>query len=110
MNSAYLKLGEVLDRTEFRVPQVQVICNVDAQPVSDSDAIRNALREQVTGTVRWSETIERLLDHDKIEQFIELGPGGVIAALANRIRKGTPVISIFDVPGLEVAVTLLTGA
>ena len=110
MNSAYLKLGEVLDRTEFRVPQVQVICNVDAQPVSDSDAIRNALREQVTGTVRWSETIERLLDHDKIEQFIELGPGGVIAALANRIRKGTPVISIFDVPGLEVAVTLLKGA
>ena len=109
MNSAYIKLGEVLDRTEFRTPKAQVICNVDAEPVAESAAIRDALREQVTGTVRWTETIERLIDHDKIEQFIELGPGGVLNALANRIRKGTPVISISDVASLEVAVTFLKG-
>ena len=109
MNSAYLKLGEVLDRTEFQKPEYQVICNVDAQPVSDAGAIRNALREQVTGTVRWAETLERLVDHDRIEQFIELGPGGVLAALLNRTRKGTPILSIFDVPSLEVALTILRG-
>ena len=107
MNSAYIKLGEVLDRTEFRKPGCQVICNVDAEPVSDAGAIRDALREQVTGTVRWTEIMERLVDEDRIEQFIELGPGGVLASLLGRTRKGTPIISIADVPSLEAALPLL---
>jgi [acyl-carrier-protein] S-malonyltransferase len=107
MNSAYVKLGEVLDRTEFATPEYQVICNIDAQPISGAEAIRNALREQVTGTVRWTETMERLVDHDRIEQFIELGPGGVLAGLLGRTRKGTPIVSISDVASLEAAVAAL---
>ena len=107
MNSAYLKLGEVLERTEFNKPNCQVLCNVDAQPVSEPKAIRDALREQVTGTVRWTEIMERLVDEDRIEQFIELGPGGVLASLLGRTRKGTPVISISDVASLEAALPVL---
>jgi len=109
MNSAYLKLGEVLERTEFGKPEYQVLCNVDAQPVSSPAEIRDALREQVTGTVRWSEIMERLVDHDRIEQFIELGPGGVLASLLGRTRKGSPIVSINDVPSLDAAVALLKG-
>ncbi len=110
MNSAYLKLGEVLDRTAFQAPACTVICNVDAQPVAEPDAIRNALREQVTGTVRWTETLERLIDEEGIEQFIEFGPGGVLAGLLNRTRKGVPVVSISDVASLKEAVATLRGA
>lgn len=107
MQSAYEKLGEVLKGTLIGTPQVTVVCNVDAEPVSDPDVIRTALQEQVTGTVRWTECIEHLIDHEKIELFIELGPGQVLAGLMGRIRKGTPVISITDIASLDVAVAEL---
>jgi len=107
MNSAYIKLGEVLNRTEFNTPNCLVICNVDAQPVSEAAAIRDALREQVTGTVRWTESIEYLVDKEQCELFIECGPGGVLAGLLGRIRKGVPAISISDVATLQAAVATL---
>lgn len=109
MQSAYEKLGVVLKETAFNIPKVPVVCNVDARPVSEPDAIRTALQEQVTGTVRWTECIEHLIDHEKCELFIELGPGAVLAGLMGRIRKGTPVISITDIPSLDAAVAQLKG-
>jgi [acyl-carrier-protein] S-malonyltransferase len=57
--------------------------------------------------VRWTECIEHLIDHEKCELFIELGPGAVLAGLMGRIRKGTPVISITDLATLDAAVTQL---
>jgi len=107
MQPAYERLGEVLASTTFNTPQLTVICNVDAIPVSTPEQIRDTLREQVTGSVRWTETIEYLLDKEGIELFIELGPGAVVAGLVNRIRKGTPVISISDTASLEAALANL---
>ena len=104
MKSAYEKLAVVLEQTPIGIPRFPVVCNVDALPVTDPDRIREALREQVTSTVRWTELIEYLIDHEAIELFIELGPGKVIAGLVGRIRKDFPVISISDVPSLKAAV------
>lgn len=110
MRSAYLKLAEVLEKTELSAPKFPVICNIDAQPVTDPERIREALREQVTGTVRWTETIEYLVDEMGCEQFIELGPGAVLAGLVNRTRKGFPVVSIADAPSLKTAIATLQAA
>jgi len=107
MQPAYERLGEVLAKTTFNTPALTVICNVDAIPVSTPEQIRDTLREQVTGSVRWTESIEHLLDKEGIELFIELGPGAVIAGLVNRIRKGTPVVSISDAASLEAALASL---
>lgn len=107
MKSAYLKLGEVLGFTPIKSPRQVVVCNVDAIPVSDPEKIREALREQVTGSVRWVECMEHLLDKEGIELFVELGPGGVLAGLLGRTRKGTAVVSISDVPTLEAALGTL---
>jgi [acyl-carrier-protein] S-malonyltransferase len=49
-----------------------------------------------------------LIDKLHIEQFIELGPGGVIAGLVGRIRKGTPITSVSNVASLEEAVAFLS--
>jgi [acyl-carrier-protein] S-malonyltransferase len=65
------------------------------------------LQDQVTSTVRWSETIEYLVDEEKCDLFIELGPGAVLAALLNRTRKGTPCVSISDCTTLDAALPLL---
>jgi [acyl-carrier-protein] S-malonyltransferase len=98
-----------LQATPLKTPRFPVICNVDAAPVCDEEEIRLSLQDQVTGTVRWTEVIEHLVDEEKCELFIELGPGGVLASLLNRTRKGTPCVSISDVPSLEAAVVTLRG-
>jgi [acyl-carrier-protein] S-malonyltransferase len=109
MNSAFLKLGEVMQSLTFQTPRFPVICNVDARPVASPEEIRESLLDQVTGTVRWTETIEYLVDEEKCDLFLELGPGGVLAGLLNRTRKGTPCLSITDCASLEAAVPVVRG-
>ena len=110
MKSAYEKLAAVLEQTAVGIPRFPVICNVDAEPVTEAGRIRETLREQVTGTVRWSESVEYLIDQEKVELFIELGPGRVVAGLVGRIRKDFPIISIGDVGSLKAGVEQLKGA
>ncbi len=107
MNSAFLQLGEELQKTTLATPSFPVICNVDATPVRQPDEIRESLQDQVTGTVRWTETIEYLVDEAGCTLFLELGPGGVLAGLLNRTRKGTPCHSITDSASLDAAATAL---
>ena len=104
MNSAFLLLGDALQATALHLPSFPVICNVDARPVREAEEIRESLQDQVTGTVRWTETIEYLVDEEKCDLFIELGPGGVLAGLLNRTRKGTACVSITDCASLADAV------
>ena len=108
MEPAYQKLSVALAETEMKSPRVPVICNVDAISVTEPTRIRETLAEQVTGSVRWTESIIYLLDELKIDLFLELGPGNVIAGLVNRIRKETSVISISDLPSLEKAIVELS--
>lgn len=107
MNSAFLKLGAELERVPLHPPLFPVICNIDARPVHTPEEIRSSLQDQVTSTVRWSETIEYLVDEERCDLFIELGPGAVLAALLNRTRKGTPCVSISDCTTLDAALPLL---
>jgi [acyl-carrier-protein] S-malonyltransferase len=101
MDSAYVTLQEALNETPMAEPRVPVVCNVDAQAVSAPEVIRRTLAEQVTGSVRWTESVEYLIDHLHCTDFLELGPGGVLAGLVGRIRKGTPVTSIANLADLE---------
>ena len=107
MNSVFLQLGEELQKTTLATPQFPVICNVDAAPVREPEEVRASLQDQVTGTVRWSESIEYLVDEAGCDLFLELGPGGVLAGLLNRIRKGTPCHSITDCATLDAALAVL---
>ena len=107
MNSVFLQLGEELQKITLATPRFPVICNVDATPVSEPEEIRESLQDQVTGTVRWSESIEYLVDEAGCDLFLELGPGGVLAGLLNRIRKGTPCHSITDCATLDAALDAL---
>jgi [acyl-carrier-protein] S-malonyltransferase len=107
MESAYQSLKAALEETVIVEPSVPVVCNVDARPVADPQEIRRTLADQVTGSVRWTESIEHLLDHEHCDLLVELGPGGVLAGLVGRIRKGTPVVSISNVATLEAALEKL---
>lgn len=110
MNSAFLLLGDELQKTALQTPRFPVICNTDARPVREPEEIRESLQDQVTGTVCWTETIEYLVDDQRCDLFIELGPGGVLAGLLNRTRKGTPCVSITDVATLEAALPVIAAS
>ncbi len=106
MKSAQDRLAEEVGKTEIRQPGKVVVSNVTARPVSEPTEIAKALVDQVTGTVRWSESIEYLLDQG-VDCFLELGPGAVLAGLVGRIRKETRVYSIADAASLATAVASL---
>ncbi|CAN5485447.1 ACP S-malonyltransferase [soil metagenome] len=107
MDSAYYKLQDALDKVILEVPVVPVVCNVDAVAVKDADTIRRTLADQVTGSVLWTQSVEYLIDELGCTHFLELGPGGVLAGLVSRIRKGTPVASISNAASLESALATL---
>jgi len=81
------EMGEVLRSIEVREPRVPVIANVTAGYVRTPDEIREALTRQVAGSVRWTETVQRLAA-DGIELTVEAGPGRVLTAMTPRIASG----------------------
>jgi [acyl-carrier-protein] S-malonyltransferase len=95
MESAYEKLGAVLAHVPMQLPRFPVISNVTAMEATTPIEIRRTLQDQVTGTVRWVDCVERLVKLG-CDFFIELGPGGVLAGLLRRIRKELDVISVSD--------------
>ena len=107
MESAKLKLAAELTAAEIGVPGIPVISNFTAEPVSTPDEIRETLEAQVTGSVRWLGSMRLLLEQGN-DLFIELGPGGVLAGMLQRIQKGTNVIGVHDVASLEAACESLT--
>ncbi len=74
-------------------PKPPLVSNVTAEAVTDPKAIRKGLVEQVTGTVRWRESVLYMSGHD-VTRFIEVGSGKVLAGLVKRIAEGATAISI----------------
>lgn len=109
MQSAADALAPKLAQTPMRRPAFPVVANVTAKPVLEPAEVRAALAAQVTGSVRWTETVEFLVDSEKVDLFLELGPGGVLAGLVKRTRKDALVLSITDAPSLAAAVAHLKG-
>jgi [acyl-carrier-protein] S-malonyltransferase len=107
MMPAEIKLRDDLATIEIAKPSIKVVANVTAKPVFEKGEIKESLAKQVTGTVRWTESVEYMLDQLGCDLFLELGPGQVLAGLVGRIRKGTEVLSIGDRPSLEMALDRL---
>ncbi len=106
MASVFIKVGEALRDVVLQKPSFPVINNVNGKQVDSDDEIRQTLQAQVTGTVRWTDCMERMLEMG-CDLFLELGPGGVLAGLLQRTRKGTEVLSVTDVASLQSCVEKL---
>lgn len=93
MAPAAREMEEALEKVTMRPPRVPVISNVSVTPQSDPAAIRRLLVEQVTGRVRWRETIAGLRDRG-ISSVVEVGAGKVLSTMAKRIDKDLPAVSV----------------
>lgn len=108
MQGAQDKLAAVLSETEIASPAVPVVSNFAADVVISADDIRETLTRQVTGSVRWVESMQLLISkgHDF---FIELGPDATLAGLLGKIDKSATVVSIKDLETLEAALPSIQG-
>ncbi|MCW4114153.1 ACP S-malonyltransferase [Aurantimonas sp. MSK8Z-1] len=102
MQPAAERMAEALAGAEIRAPEVPLVANVLAQPVTAPDEIRRRLVEQVTGQVRWRETVE-FLAVAGVDTLIEVGSGKVLAGLARRIDRNLKTHSLGTPADLDAA-------
>ena len=89
-----------LQSLKFNPPEVPVACNVDVRLVADADASRDALVRQVTGSVKWEQSM-RMLIAQGIRTFIEVGPGKVLSGLMRQIDRGPRCFNVSDEASLQ---------
>lgn len=94
MQPAADTMSEALAEVAMVRPSLPVVINVTARPEQDTDRLRRSLVEQVTGRVRWSESISHMANVMGISQFVELGSGKVLTGLVKRIAKDATGLSI----------------
>jgi [acyl-carrier-protein] S-malonyltransferase len=87
-------MQEALSSVAMQAPAVPVIANVTASPVTDAEEIRRHLVEQVTGVVRWTESVTWLTSQGGVESLVELGTGKVLTGLAKRIAPDTNAVAV----------------
>ena len=92
MEPARVKLANAIENTNFTSPIYPVFQNVVAEAVTDSLAIKKNLVAQLTASVRWTQTIEKMVAYG-IKNFIEVGPGKVLQGLIKKINQETNISS-----------------
>jgi [acyl-carrier-protein] S-malonyltransferase len=99
-------MRDALATVATRVPSVPVVSNVSVQPSSDGDEIARRLVEQVTGRVRWRETVE-WFGANGITTLYEIGAGKVLSGLARRINRDIATASVGSQADVESALAAL---
>ena len=93
MQPAADAMAEALAKVTVNKPVVPVVSNVLAAPITDPDEIRKRLVEQVTGTVRWRESVAYMAAHG-VTHFLEIGSGKVLTGLVKRIADGAVGVAV----------------
>ena len=100
LNEASKKLALHLNDTVFNEPKVKVITNVTGDFIKNKDEIKSLLEKQVKSSVKWSNTIEKMID-EGIDTFIEIGPSKTLSSFVKEISRGKKIkVNIFNVEDL----------
>ena len=102
-------MATALAEVTIRQPTSPLVSNVLASPITDPEEIRRRLIEQVTGTVRWRESVADMAGHG-VTRFFEIGAGKVLSGLVKRIAEGAVGISVGGPNDLAVAKDALAAA
>ena len=107
MKPAQDKLSADLESLEFQKPALPIVCNVDAAVIEDGSRARDALVRQVTGAVKWDQSV-RLLIEKGIQTFVEVGPGKVLCGLMRQIDRSKASLNVGDQVSLQKTLEQLT--
>ncbi len=100
MATAQAGFDEVVQATDFAEPHIPVISNIGAQPLNSPGEIRAELNQQLTQSVRWTESMRALIDAGA-QIFLEIGAGNVLTGLMRRIDRKKSRVNIDSVRALE---------
>ncbi len=109
MMPAQEKLAGDLVDLAIGEPEVPVVCNVDASLVSTREEILSSLERQVSGSVRWCDSVRKFIA-DGDTRFLEIGPGGVLSGLMRRIDSSASISAIHDGESIEALVEEMSSA
>jgi [acyl-carrier-protein] S-malonyltransferase len=109
MRPAQDLLAADLGVLKFRSPRVPVVCNVDAALVTDAEPSRDALIRQVTGPVKWEQSVRRLIERG-VHTFVEVGPGKVLWGLMRQIDRSQTCLHAGDEASLQKTLAHLATA
>lgn len=106
MKPAQDRLSVDLAAINFSKPVVRVVCNADAELLDDADRSRDALIRQVTGSVKWEQSM-RVLIAQGVQTFVEVGPGKVLCGLMRQIDRSKTCLNVADEASLHKALEQL---
>jgi len=101
MQPAADEMAAALAGATLRQPAAPVVANVTARPTNDAELIRKLLVEQVTGRVRWRESMEWLAGEGGVTRFAEVGAGKVLTGMAKRIAPDAEAVALNTPADLE---------
>ncbi len=109
MKAAQERLGADLQKLQFSQPKFPVICNVYATAIQDGESAREALVRQVTGAVKWSDSMKLLVSRG-IQTFVEVGPGKVLCGLMRQIDRAKKCLNVEDEGSLQKTLDFFAAA
>jgi [acyl-carrier-protein] S-malonyltransferase len=95
MKPAQDRLANDLRSIKFQTPRIPVVCNVDAAPLEDGERSSDALLRQVTGSVKWDQSM-RFLISKGVHTLVEVGPGKVLCGLMRQIDRSKTCLNVDD--------------
>lgn len=100
-------MGEELEHVEIHPIAIPYIANVTADYVTDEKDVKPLLTKQVSSSVRWQQTVERMIA-DGVDTFVEIGPGKTLSGFMRKIDKDVKVYNVEKLADLEKAVEALS--
>jgi [acyl-carrier-protein] S-malonyltransferase len=100
MRPAVERFAKAVQNADLRIPEFDVVSNVDAEPYRDVGTIRDHLVKSIVSQVRWHDTATKLLGYG-LDLVIEFGAGGVLGPLMKRMPGAPEVVTVSDFAGVE---------
>ena len=100
MQPAVDGMAEILPTVGFRDPDIPIVANVTAQPLTTGEAVRAELLDQLRNGVQWQRSIEYMLGQG-VTSIIEIGPGRVLTGLMRRIDRNVETVNIGDAEAIK---------
>ena len=100
LEGAGKQLGKELEHVTVNTPQIPYLSNVTADYVKDSSEVKPLLEQQVCSSVRWQQSVERMIA-DGVDEFVEIGPGKTLSGFMKKINKEVTVYNIDKMEDFE---------
>lgn len=107
LKNAETKLNEVLEKIQMHPLRIPYVNNVTAEYITDIMKIQPLLVSQITSSVRWQQSVERMIE-DGVDTFVEIGPGKTLTGFLRKINRGVKSYNISTWEELEKTMEILT--